>query len=101
MTSNEDGTATRGADRFDTVEALLIRYPEISAAELEFLTRWFRKEASSFEVASLASKEAAAPGYARFRQEHIDRFSGADMIKAVGFALAVIAIVAAIVLPGL
>lgn len=102
MTSdNGNGAAACGADRFDTVEALLIRYPEITPAELDVLTFWFRKEASAFEVASLASKDAVAAGYTRFRAEHIDRFTGADMLRAAVFIIVAILIVGAIVMPGL
>ena len=55
------------ADRFDQIEAILQRYPDIDDGELADLKRWFGKEASSFEVASLASKDSVNPQYGEFR----------------------------------
>ncbi len=40
-------------DRFDRIEALLHRYPAIAETERAELKRWFTKEATAFEVASL------------------------------------------------
>ena len=67
MTFQDDGEPAV-FDRFDRIEAILLRYPDIDEAELADLKRWFGKEASAFEVASLASKDcssgpsAALPG---------------------------------------
>ncbi len=44
-------------DRFDRIEALLHRYPAIAETERAELKRWFTKEATAFEVASLSSKD--------------------------------------------
>lgn len=54
---------------------------------MDELRRWFRKEASDFEVTSLASKKRA--GYAKFRADHIDKFSKIEivLICAVSFAI--------------
>lgn len=99
MTSIGNGTAAGGADRFDTVEALLTRYPEVTPDEVDTLKHWFRKEASAFDVASMAAKDPVAPGYRRFRADHVDRISGADMIKGAIFALVVVGLLLAVVLP--
>lgn len=99
MTSIANGTAAGGADRFDAIEALLTRYPEVTPDELDTLKHWFRKDASAFEVASMAAKDSVAPGYRRFRAEHVDRISGADMIKGAIFAFVAVGLLLAIVLP--
>ncbi len=96
--NSQNGDGTTIADRFDGVEALLRRYPDIDAAELEQLRRWFRKEASAFEVASLASKADLYPAYSAFRAEHIDRFRPVDwgiaFFALMAFVGAVIALLA-------
>ena len=92
MQSTSTG-ALPGADRFDYVESLITRYPETTEAEVQDLKKWFTKEASAFEVASLASKESIHANYAAFRSDHIDSFSAKDYAVAV----AVIAITAAII----
>lgn len=82
-----------GADRFDYVESLITRYPDTTEAEVQDLKKWFTKEASAFEVASLASKESIHASYAAFRADHIDAFNAKDY----AVAMAVIAITAAII----
>jgi hypothetical protein len=72
------------ADRFDHAEALLARYPGLTEEELLDLTHWFRKEASAFDVASLASKESVAEPYRLFRAEHVDRFRVKEAIILAG-----------------
>jgi hypothetical protein len=62
-----------GSDRFDHVEDLLSRYPAIAVDEVETLKRWFNKEASAFDVASLASIEGIHASYAAFRAEILER----------------------------
>ena len=100
MTDAPVGAPSRGADRFDAAEALLRRYPDLDEAELASLKRWFRKEASAFEVATLAGKESVREPYVRFRAEPMDRFSWGDIIVALGLlgvvagVLAVIAVLA-------
>ncbi|MCV0384444.1 MAG: hypothetical protein K5799_13510 [Erythrobacter sp.] len=84
----EKAVSANPSDRFDRVETLLNLYPVVSEEELQDLKRWFRKDASAFEVASMASKQPS--GYARFRADHVDRLTGFDM--------AVIAVVAGVIL---
>ncbi|RJX68001.1 hypothetical protein D6858_08670 [Tsuneonella suprasediminis] len=100
MHNADSGIATGDVDRFDQVEALLGRYPAISQDELNDLKHWFRKEASAFEVASLASKEAIHYGYAQFRREHIDVFSFRDVGKGLIAVAVLIAIVGGLWLLG-
>ncbi|HEY8604006.1 hypothetical protein [Tsuneonella suprasediminis] len=100
MHNADSGIATGDVDRFDQVETLLGRYPAISEDELNDLTQWFRKEASAFEVASLASKEAITSGYAAFRREHIDVFSFRDIGKGLIAVAALIAVVGGLWLLG-
>ena len=74
---NEKAVSANPSDRFDRVEILLNLYPAVGEEDLDYLKRWFRREASAFEVASMASKHPA--GYAKFRADHIDRLTGFDM----------------------
>ena len=66
--------------RFDRMEGLLKSYPNISDEDLRELKHWFAKEASSFEIASIASKEAAEEGYKKFRADHVDKFNALEAI---------------------
>ncbi|UVI38341.1 hypothetical protein [Qipengyuania spongiae] len=74
---NEKAVSANPSDRFDRVEMLLNLYPVVNEEDLDYLKRWFRKDASAFEVASMASKQPT--GYASFRADHIDRLTGFDM----------------------
>lgn len=76
-------------DRFDRIEAILTCYPDVTESETALLKLWFDKEASAFDVASLASKEACQVGYGLFRAEHLDRFTIRDWI-ALAAAIAVL-----------
>ena len=76
MDNNEAVSADPSA-RFDHVEKLLNAYPNVSEEQLAELKHWFRKQASAFEVASLASKNPA--GYEKFRSDHVDKFSKFDL----------------------
>lgn len=78
------------------VEALLAAYPDVNVEERDLLVRWFRREGSALDVAMLASEPGIARGYARFRAEHIDRFSWTDVLKGIAGAAVLVAIVAAI-----
>ena len=61
------------------VEELLGRYPEISHNEKDILIQWYRKEASSLDVAMVSQIESINSGYKAFRSE-MDRFRFRDMI---------------------
>ena len=74
--------------RFDRVEALLNAYPDVSDEQLAEMKHWFKRQASAFEVASLASKNPL--GYEKFRSDHVDKFSKFDLAM---IALVVLAIV--------
>ena len=73
-----DNRVPKGSNRFDYAEHLLSRHPAITEDEVEDLKRWFNKEASAFEVASLASKERIHAGYTAFRADHIDGIKARD-----------------------
>jgi hypothetical protein len=77
-----DGAAVT-ADRFDHAEALLARYPDLTAEELSDLEHWFRREASAFDIASLASRESLTEAYQMFRAEHVDRLRLKDALILV------------------
>lgn len=72
------------------VEALLAAYPDVTPPEHELLVRWFRKDASSLDVAMVASNPDIARGYRLFREQHVDRFSLADLGKGLVFACGVV-----------
>jgi hypothetical protein len=71
------------------IEAALADYPHLSEDRLAGVIRWYRKEASAFDVAMLASNEAIAEPYRRFRADHIDPLTGKDVMK--GLLLAALA----------
>jgi hypothetical protein len=64
----------------ERAEALIARYPELGSEELERLLYWYRREASSMDVALLASNEAIHDRYRAFRRDHVERFSLKDKI---------------------
>lgn len=95
MTASNDASA--GAERRAQIEAVLADYPNVSPERLDELLHWFRKEASSLDVALVASNQAIAESYARFRADHIDSLKGRDIVRGVLFAVAIVAIFAAII----
>jgi len=99
MTRPTDG-ATAVPDRFDQVEALLLRYPAIAETELDDLKRWFTKEASAFEVASLSSKDELRQQYRAFRAEHIDRLGAAELAAIILGSILTLGVIAFLALGG-
>ncbi len=83
------------------VAALLAAYPDVTADEHALLVHWFKREASSLDVALIASEPNIARGYARFRGEHIDRFTLADVAKGLAGLVAIVGIAALIMLRAL
>ena len=94
MSNSQDSVA--GATRRAQVEAALADYPHLSEDRLASLIGWLRKEASALDVATVASNEALAEAYRRFRADHIDRVTGKDVMRgllALAFMGAVILII--------
>jgi len=71
------------------IEAALADYPHLNEESLAAVIRWYRKDASAFDVAMLASNEAIAEPYRRFRADHIDPMTGKDVMKGLLVAAAV------------
>lgn len=91
-----DNTGHDGpADRFDQVAAILKSYPDISEDELRELNQWFRT-ASAFDTASLTANDAFSAQYARYRADHIDRFSLKDMLGASAGVIILAGVIAGI-----
>ena len=86
-----------GAARQAEVREALARYPYLDDAELSDLLHWFRKEASAFEAAKMASEPALARPYQRLKAEHLDRISGAEMFWGITIATLTIGALGAIV----
>ena len=99
MTQIIDGNFA-GGNRFDHVEAVLRRYPEIEKHELADLKHWFGKEASAFEVASLASKDHLKAPYAQFKTEHLDRLGMREIAFTVLVAASVLGLIAYVLMQG-
>jgi hypothetical protein len=93
MTVQDHDSLAREARRAH-IEALLADYPALDEDEVALVRTWFTKQASSLDVAQVASNTAIASQYRAFRAEHIDRFSSRDILNA---AVAVAAIVLCIV----
>lgn len=70
------------------LEAVLAAYPEVSKEETAVLIHWFRREASALDVGLIASDPSLAPAYRQLKEDHLDRLSGADLVRAfVAFSL--------------
>jgi len=54
-------------------EKILARYPELGREELAELLHWYRREASSMDVALLASNEGIRERYRAFRRDHVEQ----------------------------
>lgn len=89
MTQTLSGQQAQELDRAH-VERTLARYPDIDAAELGALKKWFRKDATAHDVALVASNEGIHAQYKRFRAEHVDRFSPRDI--ATGLMMLAVAV---------
>ena len=87
--NNHEAASADPSARFDRIEELLNVYPEVSDEQLLELKRWFKRDSSAFEVASLASKHPI--GYGKFRADHIDKFSKLEMIVITGIACVIFA----------
>lgn len=85
------------AEKRIEIEALLKCYPDIPAETLSVLRHWFQREASAFDVAMLASNADLQKAYRAFREDHIDRFTTIDVARAILFAAAIVAVIAAII----
>lgn len=94
MTNPSDGER---AVRRAYIERALANYPDIDADRVKDVLHWFNKEASSLDVALLASNQAVAEAYRSFRADHIDPLDRSDMMRGIAIATAIAAIIALIV----
>jgi hypothetical protein len=67
------------------IEALVARYPDMSPEDLAALLRWYRREASSMDVALVASNERVRPQFEAFMRDHIAPYNWKE--KAITVAL--------------
>jgi hypothetical protein len=81
------------------VERTLARYPHLTPDELDHLVGWF-KAASALDVGLVASNEEVHHAYVAFREDHLDRFTWADAVRAGLFALFFGGVAAAIIALG-
>ncbi|NCP12781.1 MAG: hypothetical protein GW858_01285 [Sphingomonadales bacterium] len=73
------------------IEALVGRYLNLNNDEIAKLKHWFSKEASAFDVATLASQESIYYGYRRFREEHVDRLGLREWVVIASIMIAFLA----------
>lgn len=57
------------AEKCAHIEALISHYPDVSPEEKQLLMHWFRKEASSYDVAMISQRDDLQAGYAQIRTE--------------------------------
>lgn len=80
-----DGTT--GADRHARIEVALANYPDIDAETLTEMIHWFHKEASALDVGLIASDPRLYKPYQQFKDDHLNRFSGNDLVWATIFVM--------------
>lgn len=93
MTPQETGAS--GAEDRAQIAALLTRYPELPADDLNRIHRWFHKGATALDLGLLASDPGVCEQYRAYRADHYDRIKPADISRAaiiIGVALALIVI---------
>lgn len=98
MTPQETGASS--ADDRASIAALLTRYPELPASDLDRIHRWFRKGATALDLGLLASEPEVSERYRAYRADHYDRIKPSDITRAaaiIGVAIALILI--ALMLP--
>lgn len=81
-------TEYRGETREErrmAAEAVVAKYPDLSADELNVLKRWFDKDASAHDVALMSMNRDIQPQYAAFRKDHYDRITLRDTLFLVVF----------------
>jgi hypothetical protein len=86
-----------GVDRRAQMEAALAEYPHLSEDRLAALIAWVVRDASARDLSILASNEALAEPYRRFRADHIDTLTGKDIAKALGMAALLAAVTCSVV----
>lgn len=79
------------------VKAVLAGYPHVNPEETAFLIRWFRREASAYDVAMIASDPLLDKQYQRFKADHLDKIRAADLARAFLFVSIVIFAVLSVV----
>lgn len=89
-------TEAARARRRAGIEAALARYPHLPPEGLKELTDYFATEASALDVGLIASNEAIAGPYRRFRAEQIDPLRPRDWLYGGLFMLAVAAVIGAL-----
>jgi hypothetical protein len=70
--TTDNATVPADAGREGQIAALLERYPDITASEIEDIKTWWMRKASSLDIALLSGRQDIAEGYAAFRKDHID-----------------------------
>lgn len=80
------GGLDMAAEQRARIENAFAAYPHIEPAALDELLHWYRREASAYDVAMIASNERLAEGYRRFRAERIDPIRWRDILRVLAFA---------------
>ena len=57
------------AEKRAHIEALIAHYPNLNPEEKQLLMKWFRKEASSYDVAMISQRDDLQAGYAQIRTD--------------------------------
>ena len=92
MSTETQARARRRAE----ISRLLARYPHLTPEAHGELTDWFAAEASSFDIAMLASDETLAQPYRAFRARHVDRLTPRDWARGLAVAALFVAVLAAV-----
>lgn len=91
MTPQETGASS--ADERARIAALLTRYPELPADDLDRIHRWFHKGATALDLGLLASDPGVAERYRAYRADHYDRIKPADIGRAAMVIVGALALI--------
>jgi hypothetical protein len=83
----------------ERAEALLLRYPRLEQEELDELLHWYRREASSMDVALIASDERLRRGFEKFQADHLKAFNWKEKLVTAALGSGIVALLVVGLLP--
>lgn len=99
---NRRPNSIKSVQRRLDVEEALSNYPDLPSEKVQDLVKWFKREASAIEVATVAANlaENDVDSYRQFRRAHIDKLTPLEIgitIMFGSFVIVALAVGAAVI----